>query len=211
MSKDKAPSDKYIRILDKFNLPADFDFTKKEKKILKYLDKNGEQDILALGDALDFKPGKTRKLVKRLVKMGAANVDGNLVSVSAVALHYLHSEKQERKSSERFYRFLDTLTEKELDEFLTLVSSFEIVPGTLEEVLAGANKEEEKAEEAKPEEPKEEPVKKPAPRRRAPAKKPAVEGEAKPAAKKRTPRKPAAKKPEEEPVVLEDKKGEDNE
>lgn len=196
MPKNKKPSEKYVRILDKFGLLPQFDFTKKERKIVKYLGKVGPKDILDIGDALDYKPEKVRKLVDRLVGKGAVVENGNVVELTPIALQYISTIKHEKKSAKTFYRFVDTLSEKELDEFMKLVSSFKVAPkeAPIEEIKEIL------------EEPKEAPEleKKPAPKKPAPRKRPAR----KPAAKKPAPRKkpaPKAKPVKEEPKPEEPK------
>ena len=196
MPKNKKPSEKYVRILDKFGLLPQFDFTKKERKIVKYLGKVGPKDLLDIGDALDYKPEKVRKLVDRLIAKGAVIENGNVVELTPIALQYITTIKHEKKSAKTFYRFVDTLSEKELDEFMKLVSSFKVAPkeAPIEEIK-------EILEEPK-ETPKEE--KKPAPKKPAPRKRPSR----KPAAKKPAPRKkpaPKAKPVREEPKPEEPK------
>ena len=128
MPKNKKPSEKYVRILDKFGLLPQFDFTKKERKIVKYLGKVGPKDLLDIGDALDYKPEKVRKLVDRLIGKGAVIENGNVVELTPIALQYITTIKHEKKSAKTFYRFVDTLSEKELDEFMKLISSFKVAP-----------------------------------------------------------------------------------
>lgn len=215
--KNKALNKKYVEVLEKFGLLPDFDLSKKEKKVVKTLAKGGDMDLLALGDACAFKPEKTRKVCDKLLKKGAIVEEGDVVRLSPLALRYLHAKKKIGKSSKKFYRFMDTLTEKELDEFMKLVRSFEIQPekfpgleglDLIKEAALEAPKEETVTEEPKPaeeakeaaEEPKEAPLpeepkapaKKPAPRRRVSSRK-----------------KPAPKKGPE--PTEEKKEGEDNE
>ena len=182
--KNKALSKKYVEVLEKFGLLPDFDFSDKEKKVVKALASGGDMDLLSLGDACEFKPEKIRKVCSKLLKKGAIVEEGDIIRLSPLAIRYLHAKKKIRKSAKKFYRFMDTLTEKELDEFMKLVRSFEILPETatgiegLELLKEGACKEEPAKEEAPaPEEPKviepkEEPkpveAPKPAPKRRAP-------------------------------------------
>ena len=214
--KDKALNKKYVEVLEKFGLLPEFDFSKKEKAVVKALAKAGDMDILALGEACQFKPEKTRKVCDKLLKKGAIVEEGDLIRLSPLAMRYLHAKKKIRKSAKKFYRFMDTLTEKELDEFMKLVRSFKIQPETapcLEglELLKAAGielPEEPKAEPA-PEEPKVEPAEAPAPEAVPAAEKP------KPAPRRRAAprRKPAYKKAEplEAKPVEEKKEGEGNE
>ena len=210
--KNKALNKKYVEVLEKFGLLPDFDLSKKEKKVVKTLAKGGDMDLLALGDACAFKPEKTRKVCDKLLKKGAIVEEGDFVRLSPLALRYLHAKKKIGKSSKKFYRFMDTLTEKELDEFMKLVRSFEIQPEKFpglegldltkeateeapkEETPAEETKEEIRAEETKEEEPKEAPLpeepaaeaKKPAPRRRVSTrKKPAPKKEPEPTEEKK--------------------------
>ena len=158
--KDKALNKKYVEVLEKFGLLPEFDFSKKEKAIVKVLAESGDMDLLSLGDACQFKPEKTRKVCNKLLKKGAIEEEGDLIRLSPLALRYLHANKKIRKSAKKFYRFMDTLTEKELDEFMKLVRSFKIEPEKapgLEGLLkdAGIEIPEEVKEEPSPEEPKE--------------------------------------------------------
>lgn len=210
--KNKALSKKYVEVLEKFGLLPDFDFSDKEKKVVKALASGGDMDLLSLGDACQFKPEKIRKVCNKLLKKGAIVEEGDIIRLSPLAIRYLHAKKKIRKSAKKFYRFMDTLTEKELDEFMKLVRSFEILPEAatgiegLELLKKGASKAEPAKEEPK-EEAKEEPKEVPAPAEEAP--KP-VEAP-KPAPKRRAPqrRKPAAPKKVE--PKEEKKEGEDHE
>lgn len=125
---DKAHMEKYVAALNKFGLLPPFDFTKKEKKLVKVLERDGEQDFLSLCDQLDLKPEKGHKIVTRLVDKGAVTFQNEIVTLTLSALNYLHTEKTERKSAKKFYKFVDTLSTKELEEFMKLVSSFEVNP-----------------------------------------------------------------------------------
>ena len=165
-TKKQAPGKKYAEALDKFGLLPNFEFTKKEKKIAKYLNKNGSADILTISDALEIKPDKTHELIERLVNKGAVIVDEDEVAyLTPLALRYFLVEKQEKKSAKKFYRFLDALSEKELDEFLKLVGSFEVVPDLPPEgevkLKIDILKEEDKKEEKEEPQKQEKPVRKP--------------------------------------------------
>jgi len=194
MSKsEKAISQKYMQILEKFGLLPNFEFTKKEKKVVKLLAQNGDMDLLSIGDALDMKPEKVTKVAAHLVEKGAASLENDLLRLSPLCLRYLHAKKNIRKSAKKFYRFIDALSEKEMDEFMKLVYSFEVVPP---QEAVEAPKEEKVAEQPKPE-----PEKKPAPRKAPVRKAPAPKAEApKPAPARKSParKKPA---PKQEPKV----------
>lgn len=175
MPKNKKPSEKYVRILDKFGLLPQFDFTKKERKIVKYLGKVGPKDPLDIGDALDYKPEKVRKLVDRLVGKGAVIENGNLVELTPIALQYITTIKHEKKSAKTFYRFVDTLSEKELDEFMKLVSSFKVAPkeAPIEEIKEILEEPKEAPKQKEKPAPRKRPARKPVARKPAPRKKPA--------------------------------------
>lgn len=175
MPKNKKPSEKYVRILDKFGLLPQFDFTKKERKIVKYLGKVGPKDPLDIGDALDYKPEKVRKLIDRLVGKGAVVENGNLVELTPIALQYISTIKHEKKSAKTFYRFVDTLSEKELDEFMKLVSSFKVAPkeAPIEEIKEILEEPKEAPKQKEKPAPRKRPARKPVARKPAPRKKPA--------------------------------------
>ena len=126
--KDKSITKKYVEILEKFGLLPNFDFTKKEKKVVKTLAETGDMDILALGDACELKPDKIRKVCDRLVQKSAVIIEDDIVRLSPLALRYLHAKKSIRKSAKKFYRFVDALSESEQEEFMKLVYSFQVVP-----------------------------------------------------------------------------------
>ena len=203
MPKNKKPSEKYVKILDKFGLLPQFDFTKKERKIVKYLGKVGPKDLLDIGDHLDYKPEKVRKVVDRLIAKGAVIEKDNVVELTPIAIQYISTIKNEKKSAKTFYRFVDTLSEKELDEFMKLVSSFKVAPKEapieeIKEILEEGPKVEEKHQEKPKAAPKrpaaKKPARKPAAKKRPAAKKPAAK---KPAPKAKPEPKPEEPKPEE--------------
>ena len=176
----KSEMRKYMLVLDKFGLQAPFEFGKKEKKIVKALEENGSMDFLTLCDGFDMKPEKALKHVDSLVQKGAVEFKDDVVSLTLPALNYLHAKKKLRKSAKKFYRFLDALNEKELDEFMKLVDTFKVMP---EEPTVEIEMEAKQEEEA--------PAPKPAPRKVTPRKR---------TTRKRSTAKPRAKKAAEPSV-----------
>lgn len=175
----KSEMRKYMLVLDKFGLQAPFEFGKKEKKIVKALEENGSMDFLSLCDGFDMKPEKALKHVDSLVQKGAVEFKDDVVSLTLPALNYLHAKKKLRKSAKKFYRFLDALNEKELDEFMKLVDTFKVMP---EEPTVEIEMEEQQEEAPAP---------KPAPRKVTPRKR---------TTRKRSAAKPRAKKAAEPKV-----------
>ena len=169
----KSEMRKYMLVLDKFGLQAPFEFGKKEKTIVKALEENGSMDFLTLCDGFDMKPEKALKHVDSLVQKGAVEFKDDVVSLTLPALNYLHAKKKLRKSAKKFYRFLDALNEKELDEFMKLVDTFKVMP---EEPTVEIEMEEEQEEAPAP---------KPVPRRATPRKR---------ATRRKSTAKPRAKK-----------------
>ena len=199
MSKNKKPTEKYVRILDKFGLLPQFDFTKKERKIVKYLAKNGDADILTIGDHFDYKPEKTRKLVDRLLAKGAVTESEQKIALTPIALQYIHTIQEEKKSAKKFYQFVDALSEKELDEFMNLVSSFKVAPKAEEQEAPKEEKPAPRKRGRKPKaaaEPKKEEASSEEPKAEG---KPAKKVAAKPARKRPARRKPAPRKPKSAP------------
>ena len=191
--KNKNTMKKYVKVLDKFGLLPPFEFSKKEKKIVKYLSNNGATDALTLGEMLDLKPDKTNILVDELIQKGAIERDtSGLLSLTLTATNYLHSKKTIKKSAKKFCKFVDAMDEKELDEFMNLVNHFEVAPEVppIEESPAPEPvKEEPVNEEPQEEAPAEEPVKEELPATK-PAPKPRPRRRRKPTPKK-APQKPA--------------------
>ncbi len=212
--KSKALMRKYRLILDKFGLQQQFDFTKKEKKVVKLLQKRGEMDILAICEELDLKPKKAEKVAESLLSKGAIERNGDMLSLTLAVTNYLHAEKKLHKSAKKFYQFVGALDEKEVDEFMVLVDSFKVVPEHVEEAEVppveeplptpkkprGRRKAAPKVEEASAEEKKEEKParapRKPATRKRAPRKAKVVETKVEPLPEEKPVEEP---KPEEKP------------
>lgn len=211
-NKSKSAMKKYVKVLDKFGFLPPFEFTKKEKKVVKYLAENGATAPVTLGDVLDFKPGKAEQIVERLIQKGALESDpSGMVSLTLTATNYLHSKKTIKKSAKKFCKFVEAMNEKELDEFMSLVSSFKVAPEfpPIEDSFVSYSeepKEEQEivtpAEEAKAEEaPAEEPAK-PKPvrrRRRKAAPKKAIEALAQESPQEESsPEEPIQEEPKEE-------------
>ena len=119
---------KYLDVLNKFGVLPPFHFTDDEKKIIKGLERDGAAEFLDFCDRYNLKPGKAKKAIKRLVEMGAVEFEDDVVSITPIAVKYLHTTKKERKSAKKFHKFIDALSEKELDEFMKLVSAFVVDP-----------------------------------------------------------------------------------
>ena len=183
---------KYLDVLNKFGVLPPFHFTDEEKKIIKGLERDGATEFLDFCDRYNLKPGKAKKTIKKLAEIGAVEFEDDIVNITPVAVRYLHTTKKERKSAKKFCKFIDALSEKELDEFMKLVSAFVVDPEAAAaelDVLEGKEPPVEEAKEVAPAEPA------PAKPKRAPrapaAKKPAAK-------KKATPAKKAVKHKEEE-------------
>lgn len=184
-NKSKSAMKKYVKVLDKFGFLPPFEFTKKEKKIVKYLADHGATAPQDLDDVLDFKPGKAEKLVERLIQKGALEADpSGMVSLTLTATNYLHSKKTIKKSAKKFCKFVEAMNEKELDEFMSLVSSFKVAPEFPPIEDASVSSGEVAMKEEKPLAPAEEPVSEEVP----------IEQPAKPKAPRRRKRKAAPKK-----------------
>lgn len=136
--KIKKPVKKYLEVLDKFGLQVNFDFSKKEKKIIKLLAAEGGKQVLDLTEIFDIKPEKAHRLVDDLVEKGALTEKEGLIELTPASIGYVHAKKQSKKSAKKFYRFLDTLSEDDLEEFLKLIANFKVDPN--------AGKKEEEAE-----------------------------------------------------------------
>lgn len=167
MSKKKVSKSfahKYLAVLNKFGVVPNFDFEDHEKKIVKSLGKDGVIDFLDFCDRYDLKPGKAKKVIDSLVAKGAIEFQNDEISLTPSCVAYLHTTKKQRKSAKKFRKFVDALSEKDLDEFMKLVSAFEVNPDA-EEAPAEepAPVEETPVEESKPEE---EPKPKKAPTKR---------------------------------------------
>ena len=185
----KAYNARYMAVLNKFGVLPSFHFTDLEKDIVKGLEETGEIGFLDFCDHFDIKPEKGKKVIKELVKKHAINFENDLISITPIAIKYLHSTKKERKSYKKFRKFVNALNEKDLQEFMGLVDSFVVNPDAPIEPeeapsIEEAKPEEVPVEEPKPaEEPKEEaPAEEPkaapkAPRRRTTRKKPAPKAE----------------------------------
>ena len=186
-NKTKEYLSKYFEVLYRFGISPNFKFEDKEKKIVKDIDSEGPIEYFDFCDRYDLKPSEAKKTIRKLVEKGAVEYNDSTISLTSASIKYLHSTKEQRKAEKKFRKFVDTLDENGLDEFMRLVDSFKIVPrpedisleALLEKGIVGEGEEEEVKEEPKPEpepEVKEEekveepPVKKaPAPRKRATA------------------------------------------
>ena len=176
---------KYLEVLNKFGVLPPFHFDDDEKKVVKGLERDGSATFLDFCDRFDLKPGKAKKVIKSLVQKGAVEFEDDVVTITPAAVKYLHTTKKERKNAKKFHKFIDALSEKELDEFMKLVSAFLVNPAEASaslDILEGIKRPKpEKKASAKPKKAS-----------RAPAKE-------KPASKKKvTPAKPAEEHKEEE-------------
>lgn len=209
----KAYNARYMAVLNKFGVLPSFHFTDLEKDIVKGLEETGEIGFLDFCDHFDIKPEKGKKVIKELVKKHAINFENDLISITPIAIKYLHSTKKERKSYKKFRKFVNALNEKDLQEFMGLVDSFVVNPDApIEPEEAEEKAEAEPAiEEAKPEEvPVEEPKPVEEPMEEAPAEEPKA---APKVPRKRVVRKKPAPKAEEskpEKGPAEETKAEEN-
>lgn len=194
-NKTKEYLSKYFEVLYRFGISPNFKFEDKEKKIVKDIDSDGPIEYFDFCDRYDLKPSEAKKTIRKLVEKGAVEYNDSTISLTSASIKYLHSTKEQRKAEKKFRKFVDTLDENGLDEFMRLVDSFKIVPrpedisleALLEKGIVGEGEEEEAKpdpeSESKPEpepepevkeeekiEEKKPPVKKtPAPRKRVTA------------------------------------------
>lgn len=119
-------SEKYFAVLKKFNLSPDFKLSDYEKDVIKSIDQVGTMTTYQLADEYDLRPSEVKELVTDLSDKGVLIVGEETVTLSNVAIRYLHTAKEERKTEKKFRKFLNTLDDKDIDNLMALINSFEV-------------------------------------------------------------------------------------
>ena len=126
--QSKSYLDKYFAVLNKFGVTPNFKFSDEEKEIIKYIDENTSVTFLTFYDKYDLKPSEAKEIIDGLIKKGAVCLQDDNIMLTNEAIKYIHTSKEQRKSEKKFRKFIDALTEKDLDEFMKLVESFVVKP-----------------------------------------------------------------------------------
>lgn len=126
--QNKAYLEKYFAVLNKFGVTPNFKFSDLEKEIIKDLDELPYVNFLDFCDNYDLKPSEAKEILNNLVEKGAVNYQDDKISLTNEAIKYTHTSKEQRKSEKKFRKFVDALSEKDLDDFMKLVNSFVVAP-----------------------------------------------------------------------------------
>ena len=109
----------FEEVLNELYCCEDVKLSKKEKEIVKFLNEVGSTDIYDLMEVLDYKPSSFYKHMDILEVVGfiAYSDDESTVSLTELGKQYLLTGKKEHKQNRKFLKFLESLSEEELENF----------------------------------------------------------------------------------------------
>ena len=124
----KLPSPALMEIYEKFGIICSVKLRKPMRKFLKAvneIEERGEKaNLLSICSSLDIRPSEYEPILQDVVALELAETDaeGN-VSLTENGKNNLFADKESRKNEERFKKFLGTLSESELNDFVSLCDS----------------------------------------------------------------------------------------
>lgn len=127
-------SQKLLSVLEKFGMGPSLDLSGLDKDILDVISQIEDPGFYDLCECFDMKPSKMEKYLLDLEEQGLVEYldAAGKVELTELAYRYLEAGGKDTKSQRKFRKFIECLTEEELDEFMKLADSFEIDESLLE-------------------------------------------------------------------------------
>jgi DNA-binding MarR family transcriptional regulator len=119
---------KLLGVLQKFGMGPALDLSGLEKDILDVISQIEDAGVYDLCECFDMKPSKMEKYLTDLEDQGLVEYmdAAGKVYLTDLACRYLEVSGKDTKSQRKFRKFIECLSEEELDEFVKLADSFEI-------------------------------------------------------------------------------------
>ena len=119
---------KLLGVLQKFGMGPALDLSGLEKDILDVISQIEDAGFYDLCECFDMKPSKMEKYLTDLEDQGLVEYmdAAGKVYLTDLACRYLEESGKDTKSQRKFRKFIECLSEEELDEFVKLADSFEI-------------------------------------------------------------------------------------
>ena len=119
---------KLLGVLQKFGMGPALDLSGLEKDIMDVISQIEDAGFYDLCECFDMKPSKMEKYLTDLEDQGLVEYmdAAGKVYLTDLACRYLEESGKDTKSQRKFRKFIECLSEEELDEFVKLADSFEI-------------------------------------------------------------------------------------
>lgn len=108
----------FEKVLNELYCCEDVKLSKKEKEIIKFLNEVGSVDIYDLMETMDYKPSSFYKHIDILEVLGfiAYSDDETMIELTQLGKQYLLTGKKEHKQNKKFLKFLESLSDEELED-----------------------------------------------------------------------------------------------
>lgn len=133
------PSVKYtakmLDVLEKFGLGPKLDLSGFDKDVIDVVSQIEDAGFYDLCECFDMRPSKMENHLLRLEDMGLVEYmdAAGKVRLTELAERYLDTDRKDTRSERKFRRFIECLTDDELDHFMRLADEFEIDESLLEQ------------------------------------------------------------------------------
>ena len=136
MSKKKELAFLPEEVEIRFNLAPDVKISKKDKKILQLIFSLDKIDFYTLVDCLDMRPTRVDARLAKLEDLDLIGYDDELdeVFITDLGAMYCSKTKAERKEDKKFRKFLASLNDEEMDDFIGLYEDL-TAPEDFEEIV----------------------------------------------------------------------------
>lgn len=119
---------KLLDILDKFGMGPKIELTETERDILDVISQIDDAGFYDLCECFDMKPSKMEKRLIDLEEQGLVEYmdAAGKVRLTPISMKLLAADDDDSRAERKFRRFIESLTEEELDRFAELADAFEI-------------------------------------------------------------------------------------
>ena len=132
------PSTKYtpmmLDVLEKFGLGPKLDLSGFDKDVIDVVSQIDDAGFYDLCECFDMRPSKMENHLLRLEDMGLVEYmdAAGKVRLTELAERYLDTDRKDTRSERKFRKFIECLTDDELEHFMRLADEFEIDETLLE-------------------------------------------------------------------------------
>jgi len=145
----KKYSSKQLAVLAKFGMGPDIEVSEDDLAIMDVISQLEDANFYDLCDCFDERPSRMDKYLLDMEEKGLLQYseDDAVLHLTELAERYMAGRGKDTKAEKKFRKFIECLSEEELDRFVELADKFEI-----DETLLPKAEEAEEAEEEYPEE-----------------------------------------------------------
>lgn len=123
-----------LDVLEKFGLGPKLDLSGFDKDVIDVVSQIDDAGFYDLCECFDMRPSKMENHLLRLEDMGLVEYmdAAGKVRLTELAERYLDTDRKDTRSERKFRKFIECLTDDELEHFMRLADEFEIDETLLE-------------------------------------------------------------------------------